>query len=36
MKNAIMMMLMVLCCTMGSMAQSAADKILGTYKAVQE
>ena len=36
MKNAIMMMLMVLCCSMGSMAQSAADKIIGTYKAVQE
>ena len=36
MKNAIMMMLMVLFCSMGSMAQSAADKIIGTYKAVQE
>ena len=36
MKKTIMMMLMVLCSAMGCMAQSAADKIIGTYKAVQE
>ena len=36
MKKTIMMMLMVLCSTMGCMAQSASDKIIGTYKAVQE
>ena len=30
------MLLMAMVCSMGAMAQSAADKIVGTYKAVQD
>lgn len=35
MKRTLLMMLMAMICSLGMMAQSAADKIVGTYKAVQ-
>ena len=36
MKKYVLMFLMAMVCSMGAMAQSAADKIVGTYKAVQD